>query len=542
MDPRHRSQRSFGSSTRAGAVPAWVWLLAGTAALLWLAYGSHVLRGGFYNDDWTETSFNVFADSWVGALDHTWSGYAHRPLFVLYDPLLHQLVGFRPWLLNLWSLVLALVLAGALHALLREVRVPAVPAAAVAVLTVLLPFSDSTRLWSAASHMSLSLALFCAGAIVALRALQRAGRRALLLHAASLVLYLASLALFEITAGFVLGAGLLYLLQGPRRAALRRWAVDVVAGGLWLALVTAGAESAYERSGLSGQIEQVGRIADQAWTLFAQAFWPFTDYRRDVATAIVLLLALGCAIAWRRATGAARSAAGTGLALLGAGLVVIMLGYLAFVPADPLAYKPSNPHGENRVNAAAAPGYALLLVATAVMLGALAQWALPHARRLVVVVPVLALAVLGAGLVHDAHERRAPWERSWAAQQDVLDRIEELVPRPPQDARFLTFGHPGAEQFGVPLLGGLADVTHALRLTYGDDTLGGAAVLQGSGLECGADEARVLRGSAAGFVAEYGETIAVDVSQGLRIDVRTRADCLRALETLQPGPVWRLLR
>lgn len=517
-------------------------VFVGAVAILAVAYGPHVVNGGFYNDDWTDTSFMYFEKHVRTVLEQVHAGYAHRPLYVLYGPVLHWVVGDRPWLLNSWSLVLATGFAVAMWAVLREYGLGAIPAAAAAYLTVLFPFADSSRLWAASSHMTLSLTLFCVGMLATLRAFSRDGSRALWLHVAAATLYLASLAIFEITAGLIAGSGLLYILSERRRRAYVRWALDIVIAVLFVAIFTVGQQTAYERSGLSGQLENAQRIVDQAWTLFAWAAVPFGDARRDVTTLVVMAVVAAGVATWRFGPPPLAGQARRWLVVAGAGMLVIGLGYLPFVPADPNQYQPLFHGGQNRVNMAASPGYAIVFVALAQLAG-LAVAAVGRLRPAVAgAIGVAIVVLLGLGMAGDVAKDRAVWARSWDRQTALLAEVKAKVPRPQLKASILTFGHAGAEQFGVPLLGGQYDVTHALRLTYRRPDITGAAVLQGTRLDCGAQEVTLTGGSSDGYRAQYGRTTFVDVGTHDAQAITSPARCRQVLPRMTPGPVYRVNR
>jgi hypothetical protein len=522
---------------------SWVSALAvllGAAVVLAVAYGPHVLDGGFYNDDWTDTGFMFFEKDLGTVLTQVHGSYAHRPLYVLYTPALHWLAGDNPWALNTWSLVLAAAFATAMWAVLRRYRLPALPAAAAAFLAILFPFADSNRLWAASSHMTLSLTLFAAGLLVSLRAFEREGSRALRLHAAGVVLYVASLAIFEVTAGFIAASGLLYLLRVRGRAVFVRWAVDAVAAVLFVAIFTVGQQTAYERLGLAEQVENAGRIADQAWTLLAWAAVPFGDARRDLTTLALLVVAGAGVAVWRLAAPPLAAAARRWLLVAAAGVLVMALGYLPFVPADPVQYQPLLVGGQNRVNMAASPGYAIVLVALAQLAG-LAVAAVARLRPAAAAAVGLALAaVVGVGMARDVAEDRDAWARSWDGQQAVLAAVQRQVPDPPRNAEIMTFGHAGAEQEGVPLLGGRYDMTHALRLTYRRPDVSGAAVLINSSLDCRARDAVVVGGASGGYRGEYGRLTFVDVMNGVTHAIGSQAQCRRFFPGMPRGPINRV--
>lgn len=539
LAPRQATERPDPVPAQRSSWVSGLAVLLGAVAVLAVVYGPHVVNGGFYNDDWTDTGFMFFEKDVGTVLSQVYGAYAHRPLYVLYTPTLHWLAGDRPWLLNTWSLVLAAAFAVAMWAVLRRYRLPALAAAAAAFLTILFPFADSNRLWAAASHMTLSLTLFAAGLLVSLRAFEREGARALRLHAAAVVLYVASLAIFEVTAGFIAGAGLLYLLrERPRGVVFARWAVDAVAAVLFVVIFTMGAS--YTRVGLSEQIENAGRIADGAWTLLARAAVPFGDARRDVTT-LALLAAVGAGVAvWRLAAPPLAAEARRWLLVAAAGVLVIALGYLPFVAADPVQYQPLLVGGQNRVNMAASPGYAIVLVALAQLIG-LAVAAAGRLRLAAATAVGIAVAVVvGIGMARDVAEDRGAWARSWDGQQAVLAAVQKQVPDPPRNASILTFGHAGAEQEGVPLLGGRYDMTHALRLTYRRPDVSGAAVLINSSLDCRARDAVVVRGASDGYRGEYGRLTFVDVANGVTHAIGSQAQCRQFFPGMPRGPINRV--
>ena len=519
--------------------------MIGTLAL---GFGAHVFDGGFYNDDWANISYVKYEHDFGVVLGHIWEGYAHRPVYVVYSPVVHLVIGNHPALLNLWSLVLAGALGGVFWALLRRYGVPRAWTAAVVALMLLFPFSDSTRFWEASSHMSLSLALAGCGLLVALRAFERSGRRAMLLHLCSLALYVLSLGLFEITAGLIAASGVWYALWRMHTGRPSwpivglRWLTDLVTVGLWVGLVVAGAPTAYERLGAADSIDNAQRIADQGWTILTLALVPFGDTRRDATTLVILGSALAAASVWRLGPPRAVPTARVGLLLLIAGVTVAVCGYLPFVSSDPNQYSPLFHGGQNRVNMAASPGYAMVLVGACACASSVLACLRPPLSRVALPAGVALAALVGAGLLVDVRRDADAWARSWTATQRVLETVQALEPRPSKGEQILTFGHPGAEQFGVPLLGGQVDVTHALRLTYDEPTLTGAAVLEGTTVVCTASAVRLEGGASGGFTTDYGNTVMVDVSRGARLAVDDRGDCERGAATFKPGPVFRLQR
>lgn len=133
---------------------------------------------------------------------------------------------------------LGVLTSAAFYGLLRALRLRRLDAGALAALALLFPASDSTRLWLGAGAVNLSILLVLLGALLALHGLRQPGKRAAVLHAGAVVLYLLGLMTYEAVAPAILVSGLLYRLRSPWRSALPRWAVDASAAVLVLAVVT----------------------------------------------------------------------------------------------------------------------------------------------------------------------------------------------------------------------------------------------------------------------------------------------------------------
>jgi len=122
------------------------------------------------------------------------------------------------------------------YLLLRQLGLAIGHAAAIAALVLTFPFSDSVWLWGVLSLSSLAIAAFLLGLVLALRALQSRGRRALALHGASLALYLLSVVSYEVVAVAGCLTGLLYLRVVGLRRARARWALDAAMIAVTLAI------------------------------------------------------------------------------------------------------------------------------------------------------------------------------------------------------------------------------------------------------------------------------------------------------------------
>src|SRR5205823_3890037 len=111
---------------------------------------------------------------------------------------------------------------------LRTLGVSLLHAILIALLFLVFPWSDSTRLWPTAAINNIAVILFLFGLLLALRAVAVPGWRGYAWHAVTLLLYVLSVLTYEVAAVAALVAGWLYIGRAPRRRALRLWTIDVV--------------------------------------------------------------------------------------------------------------------------------------------------------------------------------------------------------------------------------------------------------------------------------------------------------------------------
>src|SRR5262249_1009226 len=146
----------------------------------------------------------------------------------------------------------------------------------------------------AASGMSVSIAIFGFGVVLAAYALQTSGARALALHAASIALYVASILLFEVTVGLVAIVVLGYLRIAPRKTALARWGADLVASGATVLIFTIGQSTSYARLGIGDTITNAWSYAGDSLTLIGRSVIPIADAGH--VAGIVVVAALVCVV------------------------------------------------------------------------------------------------------------------------------------------------------------------------------------------------------------------------------------------------------
>jgi hypothetical protein len=490
--------------TRRELAVAFVALLLAGAAL----FGPQVADGGFYWDDW-QNSANVHIAGDPGLFASLDRGTL-RPVFG-YRPVLTVMLVVEHWALGLdkhlhlaMAVLFGVLTAWALYLLLRMAGLGRLDSAVPAALLLAFPWADSTRMWATASFDTLAVALYLLGAALAVRALRDPPARGR--TAASLALYLLASWTYEVVAIAVLGSIALYLTVAPRRAALRRWALDVGVVAIALLVVVTGTSRTPQS--FSTQVDHAGTLASHAFSLLARALVPVGDVPGWVGLAVLVLVA---AYGWQR--GERRW-----LAVAGLGALCVVCGYVLFVPAAPY-YQPLSPGTVTRMNVLAAVGYAVLVYAlTRVVAGPRRPW-----------IATALCVLIGAGYVVKVADDQEGWQRSARIQAQVLDAL----PRPSvPGTTYYTFGAPTYAAPGIPAFSLPFDLKAALRLR--DDTHLTAAypMAAGNRIACAPGLLFPTGGSytrAQG--ARYGHAVFVDVPARRAARISSRAECLR----LRPG-------
>lgn len=520
-----------------------LWLIAGLLSALAAAlYGPHVLHGGFALDDWWHADQVAHSSDLLGEY---WAYTSDRPVLVAYMPALHALLGPNPWAHHLWSAILAVTMSTLLFAVLRRFGMARFHAAAIAVLVQLFPWSDSTRLWATASHITLAIDLGLAGLLLTLRGLELAGRRGIRYRAGGVLLYALSVLTYEIAAVVLLAVGALYLARAPARTALRLWGANVVVISACLAWVSANTRR--ERLSPSEALDHAGAMGDSALSLLARAAIPL-DIDRGPVLAILAVVAIASLLATVGPIDPiARATLRRWLAVAGLGIAVSLAGWALFVPAA-VQYDPARPGIGNRVNGVSAIGVVLVVYAAVVLAATLAALlSRPVGRgtalgsRVTALSSTVAIAI-GLGYADGLRADQRSWARAADGVDHVLASVERGVPAPNPHDTIYTFNFPGWEKTEVPIFSTPLDLPGALRLMYDDATLAaGPVVDRVSAFRC--ERRRMVLAGAfwlrSGTVSRYGKAVLVDAETGAWHRVRSAAECREALRTLPPGPFLR---
>ena len=537
----------------------WPELALAVVALSLLAaavYGSHVRDGGFLMDDWSNAAKTRFLAACCGTgQTGQGSGYLAQAENLLADgpagyhiglPLLIPLsfFAFRPTIAPHLALAvgLAVLVSACMYALLRHFRVPPVHALAMAALVLIFPWSDANRLWAMASYNQLAVVLWLVGLLIALRGLRSTGLRAVLWHAAALVLYAGGIAIYELVAGPVLVSVAFYVHRDVRRriawkGMALRWVADIAVTAAVLLAVLALALPRFIIP-WNQRLDFAQVILDESVSLLGFAAVPFAQPDRMLVLGVLLgVLLVGAIVRTRLEAGdTVRSDLTRWLLLALAGVVILGAGYVLAIPGG--YGRPLSPGIENRVNLVSAAGYVLCIYATAAIAGLLVVRALRRPSGWATAVPVAVSLVIGAGYIGLARESAAEYDRSFAQQLRVLQAIRDGGPYPP-GALIFPFGYPSFTAVGVPVFAWIWDLPPATKIILDDPTPAGFPVLPTTTFTC--DDVSVVPANPYGLGefqrGRYGTTFFVDVPSGRTQRIEDRAGCEAAVAAFRPGPL-----
>lgn len=504
--------------------------------------GPYVLDGGFYLDDWGDAAGRFYPPggaSFENVLSYFYDIFHYRPVLVLYTPLKYFLFGTSIPLHLAWTALLAVLIATMLYGILRTLGVPWYHAWVIAALSIIYPWFDSVRLWESANPPPVSICIALLGLWIALIG---AKRRSWRLHACSAVLYLLSILTYEITLPLIAAFGVLYVLIAGWRVAKVRWAVDlavVILGGIWM-----GTHTTRSVSGVSNDLTHLEEIVSGAAMLAGRTLIPVGPQPRTV----LALLAAGAVIAvgvviyvcrWRRS----KVVAGSNwdlpqwLLMLAAGLLVAVLGWLIFIPADPY-YTPTVYGITNRVNALA--GYGLVIAAYAVLGtgGCLLGELFARFRSRLPVVTVALAVLLGAAYIHVLDRHVGIWQKAYQTQLVAIDRMKKQYPTLPPGTMLFTSNYAAYQTLGVAIFAATWDVDGMMKLEYGDGTVSGYPVIGMMELACRSDGIGLRGAGAPPVVAPYGKARLLNLATGEHSAPSNRSRCRKVVGRYVAGPMY----
>lgn len=524
-------------------------LIAALSAVAVLVYGSYVSEGGFVTDPWMVMAWYEFAPNK--------DVFSLSELFIQYNGLgLVRSLDFtrlavQVWVLGsdasmwlAWQVAMCVIMSATLFLLLRMLGLPCVHALAIAALVLIFPAASSIRIWPImGSPAAITLAIL--GFVCAIRAFEAQGRKGLVLHAASLALFVCSALLYESVLFVMLGSCLLYRLRVPWRAALRRWFGDVLVLGV-VALLLQAKGSARGQQDLPGMFSHAVTMADQALTVFATVALPLGDFDRGAILLLLAVIPIAAIAALRRKP----SADGAGalrlwLVALAGGVLVAAAGYASYVPADDY-YQPLAPGNGNRLNAVPSIGYVLVVYSLVMLVVSLALRRSRPSGALAAGVGLVVCAMIGTSWLEPLSRDKEAFVLAHAEGERVIGDVREELPDPAPGSTIWALGHPLELVPGVPVFDQFGNLANRVRLAYDDPSLNSLLGPPGVWFDCKRKEI-VPHG---GFYddtppelrrfnnSRYGKTYFVDTRAGrTRVQlIRHRRDCRAAAEAFPRSP------
>jgi MFS family permease len=523
------STDSFGDTdgpSRAQLLAAAVMLV--TAGVL--LYGPYVLHGGFYGDDWSvasEERLRGFSASL--SIEHGATG--GRPLSTFFQPLSFLFFGLHPALHLAAAVALGIATSLAVFAVLRMFSMPPLDAGAIALLSLLFPWSDSVRLWNAGAMVySPSMCFFLVGLLVALYGLRLRGAKAVAAHGVTVGLYMCSVLTYEAAAAVAAIAGLSYIRRAPPRVARRCWFSDVVAVAAALSyeyIATVGVRGVGSPAQRLGDVRRFVRESAQ---VLASAVFPTGSswlLRGLVLLGVGAVLALG--IRARRRVDATAIRYWLWVAL--ASGVAIAAAYFMFIGSY---HYPAASGGGNRINVVAGFAYCALAYATIAITARLIA-----RGRTAATLTLAAAAAIAVGyavrLLHD----ESSWTRAWHLQHVLLASIDHHLLTLPRHSTLITFGFAAEVSPGVPIFDESWDLKGAARLQRRDWSLSAYPAWHGVDVQCHRTSVTLEGpGTYSTFTIPYGRLYFLDEPTGAHAVIATTGECLRALKTFRPGPYF----
>jgi hypothetical protein len=497
-------------------------------------YGQHVLEGGLYSDDWAFASITQHGGGPFEVYDQLRGSVGFRPLGVLSLYVRFRLLdGHARWHLAL-ALVLTVLLCLVVYLFLRALRIERLHAAAIALLVLVCPYADATRLWATGSGANAAIALWLLGVVVALHALSiREHRKSIALHAVAVAFYLASLLQYEVAYVAICASGLLYLTRAGWRRALPRALADVAVASATIGLIVANSAVPHTDS----YTRHARLLYDGGLRILTAIALPHGTPRTGTVVGLLFVVAAGGALvaALLPRSSPERRELLRWLVVAAGGIVLAATGYVMFTGAIDY-YHPLSPGLANRTNAIATLGFIASVYAVSAVAGTLLFRGLRWGRYLAAGVPVVTAVFLFAGYQDRLEASAAVWDRTYAHEKDVLSTLQEQIPDPPPSSTIFTFGHPTvSENPGLPIFSSFWELRGAVQVVYDDPSVAAYPALPGSKLIC-RERGAMLAGYPPEYGDQYGEVFFVDIPTGRVSQVRTFGECLAAAPSYQPGP------
>jgi hypothetical protein len=490
-------------------------------------------------DDWALASLVKYAGYWSTVNFYLHGD--HRPLVALYQPLVALLVSGHAHAALAWVALARVAMSLSVYVFLRKLSLERMAVVAIALLILLFPFSDSGWMYIAGSAGTIAVSLYMLGATVALWGLRaRAGR--MWPHALAIVLYVASVLMYELALVAICLTGALYVLYAPRREAARRWAMDV--GAMAITVLVTSRTLPLLPGTDAHQVSPLGQWAPHAKVIYEQgryvltvALQPFgaVHYYRVLAAAVVVILAALVLQSRLPDSDAARPQLRKWLLVAAGALVALACSWALFVPAD-VYYSPQVAGVGNRINALAGVCICTLVFAVAMLVSAIVVRLLRRPSGWALAGALVLSALIGIGYARQVDSDKAAWALASRLQTNELAALHRAVPLPPAGTELVVFGGPGYTAPGVPIFAASWDLNGAVKLSWHDPSLTAYPVLAGDLPSCGS--VNVIPPAGVGYSGGvYGRTIFIDVPTATAVPIRDRAQCVATLARFPAGAV-----
>ena len=521
--------------------------LAGAAlvGLGFLILLPHVQHGGFYSDDWGNAAAYHFEGWWPTSVYEWRHSIPARPILALLHPLPYALFGLDPTYHLALAVVLAALTSLSFFAFLRVLGIELPHALAMALLSLVFPWSGAAHLWPTGAMNNVAVIAYFLGSAAALRglALWHARRRdAIVFHLLAAALYLVSILTYEVAPAAILLSGLLYRTRFSWRALRVRWLLDAVLVLVPIAISLRVTSRVRHIGSLTERVSDIPHFVGQALSLFASIFVPRDlssswgsswDVTSSAAGKLVVLAAAAVVIA----AALARSGREDGRELRrwldrtawGAGGVAV--AYVMFLGSGlvPLFY----PGLDDRIQTLAAFGF----VVAAYSIVVLAALLVAGGRRRVTAVIVSAGTVLiGLGFIQRVRDDVTRYDAAASAQRYFLDRLHIALPHAPAGSTIFTFGYPAKSAPGVPIFQNPQELRGAVTLQLSDRSLRAVPIYRQS-VSCSRSEITAL-GFGAETTTPYGHVVFVDLPTGRTRHIGSSRACAQARKVFRPGPLY----
>lgn len=499
-----------------------------------LVFGSHVRHGSFYYDDWSHAS-EVHFHGYRHAAVQLWQDVIPgRPVLALLLPLPFVLFGLDARC----HLAMAIVLGGltslTFFIVLRALRVEFPHALALAVLSLLFPWSDALRLWPTASMNNIALIAYFLGTMTALHALgvpPMRRRLAIVFHVVAAALYLISVLTYEAAAAAILASGLLYRTRFSWRAFRTRWILDTI---LVLVPLTASlvVTSHVRHVGSPSQrVTETPHFLRDGVSILASMFVPQSVDSRAVKMFVLASCGAVVTAALVRGRTHVLGAPRHWLVRGAAGAAVIALGYVMFLGSGLF---PLYAGVDDRANTFAAFGFIIASYSLVVLFGRLVTGGRRSASTGAIV--AAGTVLIGIGFIDRVRADIGRYDRAAIHQREELALLARALVRPQHTSSVFVFGYPATEAPGVPIFWKPWDITGAIRLRWSDPSLDALPIYR-SGISCEAKAIRALEFDSSYAVPYDQRVLFVDLRTNRVRRIPSRERCLSARTTFAPGPL-----